>query len=87
MLVIVVVVVIVIAAAKKTVEGLVTTVFPFSLSLSISSAFHTIIKIATVNCHAPTPTQSACYLFIGGECFPALPTRKISRCAALSLID
>lgn len=85
MLVIVVVVVIVIAAAKKTVEGLVTTVIP--LSLSISSAFHTIIKIATVNCHAPTPTQSACYLFIGGECFPALPTRKISQCAALSLID
>lgn len=85
MLVIVVVVVIVIAAAKKTVEGLVTTVFP--LSLFTSSAFHTIIKIATVNCHAPTPTQSACYLFIGRECFPALPTRKISRCAALSLID
>lgn len=31
----VVVVVIVIAAAKKTVEGLVTTVFPLSLSLSL----------------------------------------------------
>lgn len=58
MVVIVVVVVIVIAAAKKTVEGLVKTVFPLSLSLYIylSSAFHPIIKIATVNCHAPTPT-------------------------------